>query len=52
MREPSEIQQSAVVTDELVDEIVERIFPVVSRLSNSNKRDSDEEEIDDEVKMI
>ena len=52
VREPSEIQQSAVVTDELVDEIVERIFPLVSRLSNSNERDSDAEEIDDEVKMI
>jgi len=52
VREPSEIQQTAVVTDELVDEIVERIFPLVSRLRNSNERDSDAEEIDDEVILI
>ena len=44
----SEIQQSAVVTDELIDEIVESIFPLVSTLS-SDERDSDAEEIDDEV---
>ena len=44
----SEIQQSAVVTDELIDEIVESIFPLVSTLS-SDERDSDVEEIDDEV---
>ena len=43
-----ETQQSAVVTDELIDELVESIFPLVSSLS-SDERDSDAEEIDDEV---
>jgi len=47
----SETQQSAVVTDELIDKIVESIFPLVSRLS-SEERDSDAEEIDDEVILI
>ena len=48
VREKSETQQSAVVTDELIDEIVESIFPLVSSLS-SGERDSDAEKIDDEV---
>jgi len=47
----SETQHSAVVTDELIDEIVESIFPLVSSLS-SDERDSDAEEIDDEVILI
>jgi len=51
VREKSETQQSAVVTDELIDEIVESIFPLVSSLS-SGERDSDAEKIDDEVILI
>jgi len=51
VRETSETQQSAVVTDELIDEIVESIFPLVSSLS-TGERDSDAEEIDDEVILI
>ena len=43
-----ETQQSAVVTDELIDELVESIFPLVSSLS-IDERNSDAEEIDDEV---
>jgi len=51
VREASEVQQSPVVTDELVEEIVESIFPLVSRLTGAEK-DSDSEEIDDEVILI
>ena len=43
--------QSSLDTEDLVDKIVESIFPLVSKLS-SVQRDSDEEEIDDEVGVM
>ena len=43
--------QPSLDTEGLVDKIVDSIFPLVSKLS-SVQRDSDEEEIDDEVGVI
>ena len=43
--------QPSLDTEDLVDKIVESIFPLVSKLS-SVQRDSDEEEIDDEVGVM
>ena len=45
------ITQPSLDTEDLVDKIVESIFPLVSKLG-SVQRDSDEDEIDDEVGMI
>ena len=43
--------QPSLDTEDLVDKIVESIFPLVSKLS-SVQRDSDEDEIDDEVSVM
>ena len=42
--------QPSLDTEDLVDKIVDSIFPLVSKLS-SVQRDSDEDEIDDEVRV-